>query len=106
MALDPDTGLPVLVKQPSEDRLYDFDLSELLGSATISGVVMVGAQPQGRVAGSQDVTLGVPSHDGQARVQVRIGGGTDGEAYKITCRVTDSAGNTLEAEGMLYVREL
>lgn len=93
-------SLPSLIKQPAESRLFSMDFSALLASGeTISSVSSVTALPSG-------LTLVNPAVAAGTRAQQRISGGTDKVAYKVTIRVVTSAGNTLEGEGILQVRDL
>jgi len=103
--LDFNTGLPVLLKQPGETRKLRMDFASLLIGASIVSVDSVAQESQGQVPASDDVTLGTATFDG-SYVLVPVSGGTDGERYKITVIVTDSDGNVLEGDGMLYVRDL
>ena len=93
-------GVPTLIKQPSESRLYTMEFAANLDEAeTITGVSSVVAAPSG-------LTLdGPPGFSGTKATQ-RIAGGTNGVLYKVTFVVTTSNGNTLEGEGHLRVREL
>lgn len=102
---DPATGLVVLKKQPSESRLYDFDFSAKMREGdSVASIVSVSAANRGNVAGSGDVALVASAISGQF-VQLRIEGGDDKEDYKITAKITTTpAGDTLEGDGMLYVR--
>ncbi len=105
MAVHP--SVPRALKQPEEDRLYEFDFGNLLGAATLaaSPAPAVAQEKQNLVAGSLALTLGSPAV-ASPKVQVRIAGGTAGEDYKVTVIARDSAGNTLEADGLLQVRDL
>ena len=90
--------IPVLEKQPTESLLYDMDfLGRMVTGTTISSIVSFTASPSGLSVS--------PATFGDTRVQVRIGQGTSGVKYKLTAIVTDSAGNTLEGEGYLFVRD-
>jgi hypothetical protein len=102
---DPDTGLRVLIKQPSESRIYKMNFSDLMGDSPLVSVSSLDSESQENVPGSANVDLGAASIVGP-RVQFNIAGGIDGEDYKITVRVTDGDGNLIEGEGMLYVRDL
>jgi hypothetical protein len=101
--LDPRTGLAVLRKQPDESRLYTFEFTGDLGSNTISTVVSVSQTNMARISGSTNLTLGSPTNN-TTQVQVRISAGQDLEDYKMTAKITDSGGNTLELDGLLQVR--
>ncbi len=105
MAVHP--SVPRALKQPAEDRLYDFDFSNLLGTATLAASPAPTAtqEKQGLVPGSAALILGSPAV-ASPKVQVRIAGGTAGEDYKVTVVARDSAGNILEADGLLQVRDL
>lgn len=88
-----------LVKQPAESRLFSMDFSPLLASGeTLASVVSVTGLPVG-------LTIGAASYSGQV-ASARISGGTTGTRYKITFLVTTSAGNTVESEGVLQVKDL
>lgn len=90
-----------LIKQPSESRLYSMEFApNLAPGETISSVTSVTADPSTGI----DITA-VPVASG-TQAQQRIAGGTDGVQYKITFVVETSAGNTLEGEGYLTVRQL
>ena len=91
---------PSLIKQPAESRLYTMDFSALLASdETISSVTSVTDDS------SDDLTLGSPTYS-NTTASVRISGGTSGKTWKVTFVVATSAGNTLEGEGLLSVRDL
>lgn len=102
---DPDTGLRVLIKQPSESRIYKMNFSDLMEDAPLTSVLSVLSENQNIVPGSTDVLIGAASISGP-RVEFNLSGGTVDENYKITARVEDSLGNQIEGEGMLYVRDL
>lgn len=85
-------------KQPSESRLYEFDFSgKMTAAETISSVTSVTPSP------ASGITVGAPTTSGQV-VQVRISSGTADTTYKLTVIVVTSAGNTLEMEGRLHIR--
>lgn len=96
----------VLLKQPTESLLFDFDLSLVLRTAeTITSVGSLSQTKEGLVVGSTDLTLGAPTYSGQ-KVQVRISAGTGGERYKITGSAQSSGGDTIEFEGVLWVKDI
>lgn len=94
---------PTLIKQPSESRLYTMDFAANCAvGETISSVTSFAADtPTGATA----LTVGGASCSGTT-ASARISGGTDGKQYKVTVLVLTSAGNTLEGEGILQVRDL
>jgi len=92
--------VPSVIKQPAESRLFTMEFAALLATGeTLAGVTSVTDDPTGTL------TLTGETYSG-SQASVRIAGGTDGVTYKITFVVTTSAGNTLEAEGLLKVEDL
>jgi len=88
-----------LIKQPAESRLYTMSFASLLlPGETVAGVTSVTASPAGLTL------VGSPTFGANLAKQ-RISGGADKVTYKVTYLVTTSAGNTLEAEGFLKVRD-
>ena len=93
-------AITTLTKQPAESRLYSMDFSPLLADAlTVSSVTSVTVAPSGPTLSGAATVNGVYAYQ-------RILGGTAGVTYKVTFVVVDSAGNILEGEGMLVVRDL
>lgn len=98
--------LPIRTKQPSEERLFDMDFGAVLrDGGELASVISAVAINQGNVDGSAELTVGSKSYSGEI-AQVWLSGGTDLEDYQITIKVTTVAGETLEGDGMLQVREL
>ena len=96
----------ILLKQPSESLLFDFDLSLVVRSSeTITSVGTLSQTKEDLVPGSTSLTLGAPTFAAQ-KVQVRISGGTDKERYKVTGSAQTSGGDTIEFEGILWVKDL
>lgn len=93
-------GIPTLIKQPTESRLYTMEFaSNMEESETITAVSSVTATPSG-------LTLSGGAGFNGTRATQRISGGVAGTRYKVTFVVTTSNGNTLEGEGYLRVTEL
>jgi hypothetical protein len=89
-----------LIKQPAESRLYSMDFAGLLAQGeTVTTVVSIVAAPTGLTVGGSPVASG-------NRVSVQISGGAAGTEYKVTFVVNTSAGNIIEGEGLLQVRDL
>lgn len=103
--IDDVTGLGVLIKQPIEVRTFRMDFSNLLYRATISSISAVTPINQGLVQGSVNVSVSNQVAAAE-HVDFTVSGGTNNENYKIVVTVVDTAGNTLQAEGLLYVRDL
>lgn len=88
----------VLTKRPAESRIYNMDFAgKMEAGETIAGVSSWTSSPDG-------LTVGSAAYSGQV-AQARLSGGTDGVKYLQTVVVTTSAGNTLQAEGYLFVRD-
>ena len=91
-------------KQVAEAVILQFDFSaDMATDETISTVSSVTPVSQAEVVGSSNVTCGSNAASGQI-AQTLVSGGTNLELYKITCIVTTSAGQTLETECMMRVR--
>jgi hypothetical protein len=100
--IDAITGLPLLEKQPAENRRFYMDFAEKLRGNTITSVTSFAWAGLGRITGAAALTPGPSTIDGDA-VTFTLAGGTSGEVYKVTVVVTDSAGNILEGDGALFV---
>lgn len=93
-------------KQVAEAVIVQFDFSAAMAlSETITSVAFVTSENQNLVGGSSNLTTGSNSAAG-AIAQSLVSGGTDLEKYKLTCIVTTSAGQTLETEGFMWVRDV
>lgn len=85
-------------KQPGEVQDYDIDYNEYLtamGGDTITAVT-VAADP-GIVVDNYTFSGGV--------VKIFLSGGTDGERYNVTARVTTAGGRVREGEIQIKVKE-
>ena len=107
MDTDAVTGLSLLVKQPSENRLYDIKfVQELRTGDTISTVISVVAVAQGEVIEVTPLAIADSPAHSDTIVQPRISGGTHGERYKVTAKITTTGGDTLEVDTILEVKDL
>lgn len=104
---DPTTGLPVLLKQPAEERLLDISfVNKLRETDTINSITGITQTKMGIVSGSTDLTIGIPQKNAAGtKVQARYSAGTDGEHYKLEAIVITVGGDTLENDVMLYVED-
>lgn len=93
-----------IIKQPSENRLFDLPMG-LGDGRVIASVYAVTATAKGLVAQAAALSVVVSAFAGGV-VQLRISGGTDGEVYLITGAVIDSAGDLVEADAELHVMDL
>ena len=84
-------------KQPGETLDYDFDFTDWMptGDAIASSVVTA----------ESGVTLGTKISTDTVIKQF-ISGGTDGQKYKVTCKITTNDGRIKELELMLKIKEL
>jgi hypothetical protein len=97
--------MEVLQKQPYEELPFTFDFADVIPSgATVSAIDSIAAANCAVVSGSSNVTTGSNTTSGRS-AQTKVSGGTSGESYKITCRVTDSNGHKHEHEGIVEVIE-
>lgn len=92
------------VKQPNEVLDYDFDFSEWLAQ---EGDALQASTSTSTITADAGITLTTKTHDvATGRVKQRIAGGTAGQAYKVTCRITSSpSGQEKEAELVLQVQD-
>lgn len=89
-----------LEKQPTESELFNFVFPSLAEGESITSIVSLVFTP----ATTPVLTLSGQSFAGNT-VQVRIAGGLTGTVYKGTIVVGTSAGNTIEGDVKLYVKE-
>lgn len=91
-------------KQVAEAVLVQFDFSaDMAADETIATISSVVSENQNLVGGSANLSTGSNTISGQV-AQSLFSGGTNLEKYKLTCTVTTSAGQTLETEGFMQVR--
>ena len=100
--IDVDTGLPLLEKVISETRTYFIDFTEKIRNAEIANINSISTTPLGRVTSASALNVSNYGIDGDA-VFFSISGGTAGEVYRVTARVLDSSGQTLEGSGALLL---
>lgn len=94
-------------KQVAEAVIVQFDFSPDMATAeTLSSVTSILAVNQDEIDASDDVTIAsvAISTVSTQIAQCVVSGGTNGELYKLTAIVVTSAGQTLEADGYLRVR--
>lgn len=87
-------------KQPSEVQDYDVDFSQWLAALADTAVSATVTADTGITINSFAVNTGY------GLVKVWASGGTDGNKYKVTVRLTTSAGRLKEADITIRVREL
>lgn len=105
--IDPDTGLQALLKRVGEDLTFEMDFSPNLGTDTIASITSVTATNRGNISGSTNVTVSGEATDNDKKINFKIDGGTHLEDYIIQAIVVSASnGDTLEGEGVLYVRDV
>lgn len=98
-------ALQTLFKQSAEQRNFQFDFAgKMADGATISSYDPLTFVNRGDVDGSGDITISSTTASGTL-LQAKYAGGTNGETYRITARVTDSNGQVLEHDGLLKVQD-
>jgi len=91
-----------LIKQPSENRQYSMDFSNVLSAGeTISTQVVTSQLACGD---SSDLTITGEAISGQT-VTCWIAGGTHGNVYRVEFVITTSTSQTVEGDGILYVKD-
>ena len=97
--------MQTLTKQPSEAVIFNFDFSAVIASSgSISSIVSIAVVNCGIVSGSSAATLSGNAFSGRI-AQTLVSAGQHGETYKLTCKVTDGAGQTHEDDGLIEVVE-
>lgn len=94
-------------KQPHDDRLYTFECGAddlKVGVVTLASGSLHSQVKAGNVPGSADMTAGGITVSG-TRFQVKLGGGTHGEDYKLQFRFVDSLGGAIEYDIIFLVRD-
>ena len=95
-------------KQPSEERTYQFNFTnKLVDGRTLSScapiVQSVRYAPEGVVAANLTISGVVVS---TPKAQCKISGGTNGCHYSLKALGTDSAGDVIEVDGILKIKEV
>ena len=92
-----------LLKQPAESLVYPFDFSARLGTGgTIASITSATVTARGLVTAVTALTIGAQGIVGQA-VRLRLDGGTDGEAYRVSVAIVDGAGQTHELDAEFVI---
>jgi hypothetical protein len=89
-----------LTKQPGESEKFNFVFPTLAAGVSIGSVDTLEFTP----VTTPTLDLGAPTYSGNT-VQVQISGGLDETVYRGRIVVTDTAGNTIEGDVKLHVRE-
>lgn len=94
-------------KQPGELINLAIDFSNLLSSGdTLTGTPTVSSAIFGSSSSSDLTITNVALSSDSTQITMKVSGGTDGAGYIITAECETVNGETLEADGLLMVREL
>lgn len=90
----------IIEKDPEEVKIHTFDWTRGLNTdAVVQGTNTWSVSPSGPTFSSQTIQAG------GLKTSALISGGTAGEIYIVTNRVTTSDGETLEESGTLKVEQ-
>ena len=101
--IDDETGLKKAFIKPSENRLYDIDVGSYMraGDNIFSADSIVGTL----LSGTGTLTLGNLTTDYGDILQFRASAGSVDTRHKIEITFTTAAGDTLEADLVIEVKE-
>jgi len=93
-------AIEILQKQEAEEITFAFDFSDLLSQsgAILSSLTSVEATPSGLTLTAKELS------SDSLKAQVHVAGGDAGQMYRLTAVVVTSSGDTLEADGKLYLK--
>lgn len=95
------------IKQPTENKTFNMPFSNIMPSGeTIASITSTAFTNLGLVSGSTDITIVSSAINADnVSVDIKISAGQNLEQYKITIVVTDSNGDTHEADAILQLKE-
>lgn len=97
-------ALQVMEKQPWEERILAFDFSADMDSGeTVSAVDSISVTAVS--PGVDSLTISGQTGSG-GLASAKFAGGVTGQVYTLRARITTSAGQKLEMDGKLKVKEL
>ena len=101
--IDTATGLKKGFVKPSENRLFDVDVSDYMRTgdsiASADGITSV------LLSGTGSIILGNLTTNNDSVLQFRASSGTDGTRHRVEIAFTTAAGDTLEADLVIEVKE-
>lgn len=98
------TAKELLYKQPSENAKFTMDFTNKLGSSTLASLVSISHEYINGEASDLGIT-GSGLDTTFKKVDMFISNGTANNKYRIEILVTTNDGQTLEGDGILYVRD-
>ena len=102
MALSADQRL---CKQPAETLRFTMDFSNrFISGESISGVISVGSEKADGSTSDLSITATGLANSSQS-VTMFIASGTTGNTYRVETLILTSSNQTIEGDGVLYVRD-
>jgi hypothetical protein len=97
-------SIKTFTKQPADIEVYEIDWAAkyLEGTGDEAGDLLA-LTPEAGISVTPEISVGQPLAGGVLRV--RVSGGTHGQSYKITARMSTSGGREKEAEILVQVVE-
>ena len=94
-----------LCKQPAENRKFEMDFTNVLGSSeAITSITSIESEKVGGYASDLSIT-NQAIESGSKKVSMFIADGTLGNTYRVEVLVATDASQTLEGDGVLYVTD-
>ena len=94
-----------LCKQPAENRKFEMDFTNVLGSSeAITSITSIESEKVGGYASDLSIT-NQAIETGDKKVSMFIASGTLGNTYRVEVLVATDASQTLEGDGVLYVTD-
>ena len=106
--IDANTGLPYVIKRPTESKTYTVDMAQIMPSdVEVASVVSVSIAAEGLVS-PPVATLAEISHAfSTSQVSIKLDAGDDGENYEVSIKVAENggSGDTHADDFMVKVRK-
>tara|TARA_Y100000593_G_C4246938_1_gene305187 strand:+ start:516 stop:827 length:312 start_codon:yes stop_codon:yes gene_type:complete len=94
-----------LCKQPAENRKFEMDFTNVLGSSeAITSITSIESEKVGGYTSDLSIT-NQTIETGDKKVSMFIASGTLGNTYRVEVLVATDASQTLEGDGVLYVTD-
>ena len=94
-----------LCKQPAENRKFEMDFTNVLGSSeAITSITSIESEKVGGYASDLSIT-NQAIESGSKKVSMFIADGTLGNTYRVEVLVATDASQTIEGDGVLYVTD-
>ena len=106
MSIDSVTGRDLQTKLVTENYPFNFVFLSMLSDEIIDSIVNIEQTKRGSVADAVDVVFTNMAHDSERIGQAFISGGTSGEYYCLTMKVTTNIGAVRTCTGVLLVKNI